>query len=185
MERAQSAHRRETVQRCWRQVHWQEERIKQSSPLGEARLDNQVGETVACDGRTLPSSSRILFAFKRRTRKHQPIQATGDERRKTIQSHVEAHRKQSSKVSQVIWKLKEMQRCSECLKSVGNVCNRCDRKAQKLERQFRMWLTGKGKRPANIHHCGEAFCDGSCGIMSCGCIDVCRGACGRFKGFLD
>ena len=29
-----------------------------------------------------------------------------------------------------------------------------------------------------IHQCDEVWCDGYCGTLYCGCIDVCRGRCG-------
>jgi hypothetical protein len=29
------------------------------------------------------------------------------------------------------------------------------------------------------HYCGDCDCHGDCGVLSCGCIDVCRGRCGR------
>ncbi len=29
-----------------------------------------------------------------------------------------------------------------------------------------------------VHYCGMADCDGDCGTLSCGCIDVCRNRCG-------
>ena len=28
------------------------------------------------------------------------------------------------------------------------------------------------------HFCGDWICDGRCGVLWCGCIDVCRGRCG-------
>ena len=29
-----------------------------------------------------------------------------------------------------------------------------------------------------VCNCDEVWCEGSCGVLSCGCIDVCRGSCG-------
>jgi hypothetical protein len=29
-----------------------------------------------------------------------------------------------------------------------------------------------------IHYCNDIWCDGHCGTLYCGCIDVCRGYCG-------
>lgn len=29
-----------------------------------------------------------------------------------------------------------------------------------------------------IHYCDDIFCDGYCGTLHCGCIDVCRNRCG-------
>lgn len=31
---------------------------------------------------------------------------------------------------------------------------------------------------ARAHYCGELSCEGDCGELSCGCIDMCRGRCG-------
>lgn len=31
-----------------------------------------------------------------------------------------------------------------------------------------------------IHYCGDRDCNGDCGLLACGCIDVCRGRCGRY-----
>ena len=36
-------------------------------------------------------------------------------------------------------------------------------------------FVGEGEE---ICYCGEVYCDGYCGTLSCGCIDVCRGRCG-------
>jgi hypothetical protein len=30
-----------------------------------------------------------------------------------------------------------------------------------------------------VHYCGDRTCIGDCGELACGCIDVCRGRCGR------
>lgn len=29
-----------------------------------------------------------------------------------------------------------------------------------------------------VHYCGDRDCDWDCGVLSCGCIDCCRGRCG-------
>lgn len=29
-----------------------------------------------------------------------------------------------------------------------------------------------------IHYCGNEDCEGDCGVLVCGCIDMCRGRCG-------
>ena len=29
-------------------------------------------------------------------------------------------------------------------------------------------------KPHKIHYCGDRKCDGECGTLVCGCIDVCR-----------
>jgi hypothetical protein len=31
---------------------------------------------------------------------------------------------------------------------------------------------------ARVHYCGDADCDSRCGVLDCGCIDMCRGRCG-------
>lgn len=31
----------------------------------------------------------------------------------------------------------------------------------------------------NIHYCGDIDCYYDCGVISCGCIDLCRGRCNR------
>ena len=33
------------------------------------------------------------------------------------------------------------------------------------------------------HYCGDWLCPGDCGVLDCGCIDICRGRCG-FKDHL-
>ena len=33
-------------------------------------------------------------------------------------------------------------------------------------------------RPSRLHYCGDAHCEWDCGVLWCGCIDVCRGRCG-------
>jgi hypothetical protein len=30
-----------------------------------------------------------------------------------------------------------------------------------------------------VHYCDDIWCDGHCGALYCGCIDVCRGRCGH------
>lgn len=35
------------------------------------------------------------------------------------------------------------------------------------------------EEPEYTHYCGDADCHGDCGVLACGCIDVCRGRCGR------
>jgi hypothetical protein len=30
----------------------------------------------------------------------------------------------------------------------------------------------------SVCHCGDRWCDWDCGVLWCGCIDVCRGRCG-------
>lgn len=32
-----------------------------------------------------------------------------------------------------------------------------------------------------IHYCGDRSCNGDCGVLDCGCIDTCRGRCGRYE----
>jgi len=29
-----------------------------------------------------------------------------------------------------------------------------------------------------VHYCSDLWCQGGCGTLDCGCIDVCRGRCG-------
>ena len=36
-----------------------------------------------------------------------------------------------------------------------------------------------------LHYCGDAHCDWDCGVLWCGCIDVCRGRCGVGDGCRD
>ena len=33
------------------------------------------------------------------------------------------------------------------------------------------------KKKNKVHYCGEPSCIGDCGVLICGCIDVCRSAC--------
>jgi len=33
-------------------------------------------------------------------------------------------------------------------------------------------------RTENIHYCENDECEGDCGVLVCGCIDMCRGRCG-------
>ena len=44
---------------------------------------------------------------------------------------------------------------------------------KKLEIQFE-YLNNDN----HVCHCYEVWCEGSCGTLDCGCIDVCRGRCG-------
>jgi len=33
-------------------------------------------------------------------------------------------------------------------------------------------------RSGSVHYCGNEDCEGDCGVLVCGCIDMCRGRCG-------
>ena len=64
--------------------------------------------------------------------------------------------------------------CSWCLEYIDSV-----------ENEYILWQqTPKKNRPdVGLHYCGEFYCTGDCGVLSCGCIDVCRGRCGAPYGF--
>jgi hypothetical protein len=38
--------------------------------------------------------------------------------------------------------------------------------------------TQRGELVSRAHYCGNPECEGDCGQLSCGCIDMCRGRCG-------
>ena len=60
-----------------------------------------------------------------------------------------------------------------------NFCKMCSTYIQEIEEANRNYRRGKGPAPkVRIHYCNDYFCIGDCGVLDCGCIDVCRGRCG-------
>lgn len=56
-------------------------------------------------------------------------------------------------------------------------CSDCKKYVAKAESDYRKWLKdpyGALDPPNDIHYCGDFYCEGDCGVLSCGCIDVCR-----------
>lgn len=53
---------------------------------------------------------------------------------------------------------------SACKCHQENLCDIC---VQKMIRGLEFWESLE-------HYCGSTECDGSCGVLWCGCIDICR-----------
>ena len=64
-------------------------------------------------------------------------------------------------------------------KNYIGLCKPCCIEVDKIEKDNLNWRRGKGPKPKEIiHPCNDYFCSGDCGVLICGCIDMCRGRCG-------
>lgn len=48
-----------------------------------------------------------------------------------------------------------------------------------LKKEKKQWVSWKKFKkntvsPLPVHYCGEKDCEGDCGVLVCGCIDICR-----------
>ena len=60
-------------------------------------------------------------------------------------------------------------------------CESCQKHINAVIYVNRLYRRGKGPRPKEqyiICYCGSYYCDWDCGVLDCGCIDICRGRCG-------
>ena len=71
-------------------------------------------------------------------------------------------------------------RCDIPMYTRKYVCRSCHDIILEIEEANRKWSCGKGPYPKErLHYCNNYFCSGDCGLLACGCIDICRGRCGR------
>jgi len=83
---------------------------------------------------------------------------------------------------QMVWRSYACRPCSFCKKLTiaRHTCKECREYMRSVEEANYLWRRGKGPTPKEIlHYCNEYLCEGDCGVLDCGCIDVCRGRCGR------
>ena len=60
-----------------------------------------------------------------------------------------------------------------------NLCTPCIFYIESIEKANKDYRRGRGPPPKErIHYCNDYFCNWDCGILDCGCIDMCRGRCG-------
>jgi hypothetical protein len=78
---------------------------------------------------------------------------------------------------------KKYKYCGECnallyvdlTKSWYFICKPCLEYIDRIETQNRNYRSGKGPEPEyRICYCNDYFCNWNCGVLDCGCIDVCR-----------
>ncbi len=64
-------------------------------------------------------------------------------------------------------------------------CAWCYDYIHEVENEYMLWRqTGQTTPPSvDLHYCGDFYCKGTCGELSCGCIDICRGRCGNRRQF--
>lgn len=65
--------------------------------------------------------------------------------------------------------------CRQCGYSDHCICSGIDNTCSGCGSDGRCYCD---EEPEYTHYCGDEDCRGDCGVLVCGCIDVCRGRCG-------